>query len=231
VQLVATVEDQESGHDRLLFLWSAGVGTIIGNGLNATWQAPTDFATPADPAVTLTVVENYQGLNAQGQIVSLEHRVTRSVTVHLHNSVKELADMGRSFLQKFANSSITPAAAVVDFSDSCPGKQDELEDIEDNRENYFILGSQLGEPRVSNLTKYQRADITISCSFQSRRLKCPSGSSGCTVGEIDRVSGTCRLTAIYERARWWLCDSRFSSSSSISPGMRLFFGADTLTLP
>jgi hypothetical protein len=234
ILVAATVEDQESGHDRLTFLWSspAGSGTFVATGVDASWQAAADLATPVDIPLTLTVVESYEGLDAQGELATLEHRVSRSVTVRVHNSVKELGDMGLSFLEKFANSSLSPDECLVDFSDNCSGKQSEREDIERNREHYLILDWELGTPSVTNLSKYNRADIAIPCSFQSAFVKCSAEvTEDCVVGEIESVSGTCRLTAVYEQARWWLCSSRFSSSGSLSPMMRSFFGSDADSLP
>jgi hypothetical protein len=231
VELTAAVQDQESANDQLTFVWSAADGSFTGQGLRVTWQAPATLTTPANPVLILTVVESYKGVNAQGQTVPLEHRISRSVTVRVHNSVKELGDMGRSFLQKFATSSVSPEACVLDFSDGCSGKKAELADIQRNRVNFVILDSRLGEPRVTNLSRYTRADISMSCFFESRRVTCPPGSAGCVVGAIERVSGTCRLTAVYEQARWWLCESRFSGTSLLSPGMRLFFGSAALDAP
>jgi hypothetical protein len=224
VLLSAVVEDQESTADKLAFVWSSPGGAFLGEGTQVNWQPSSDMTTPGNPVLTLTVVETYPGLTDQGKLATLEHRVSRSVSVRLHNSPRELGDMGVAFLQKFANSSISPEACLVDFSDSCSGKKSELGDIQRNRENFLILERSLGEPRVTSLTKYSRADVSISCSFGSKRVKCPSGSSGCVVGAIERVSGTCRLTAVYEQARWWLCDSRFSGSG-LSPSMKLFFGS------
>jgi len=223
----ATVEDLDVGHDRLSFLWSNADGSFMGEGVVVTWQAAEGLVTPADVVLTLTVVENYPGLDAQGQPATLEHRVSRSVTVRVHNSVEELGDMGLSFLDKFATSSLSADECLVDFSDNCPGKQSEREDIERNREHYLILDWELGAPIVSNLSKYNRADIAIPCSFESAFVMCsPAVTPDCVVGEIESAAGTCRLTAVYEQARWWLCDSRFSSSSSLSPMMRSFFGSD-----
>ena len=231
VQLTAVVTDAESGPERLQIIWSSTDGTFTGQGLSQTWAPAPSLVTPIEMPLTLTIVESYQGLNAQGVATTLEHRVNRSVTVRIHDSVKELGDMGVSFLNKFADSELSPDACLVDFSDSCRGKASEREDIESNRENFLVLDHTLGAPRVTNLSRYTRGNITISCAFESRRLKCPANDEDCDVGDIEEASGTCRLEAIYERGRWWLCTSNFSSSSDLSPGMRLFFGASADNLP
>jgi hypothetical protein len=225
VQLSAVVEDLESTADQLVFFWSAPIGSFVGQGAQVEWRPSLDAPTPATPALTLTIVERYPGVDSLGKIATFEHRVSRSVSVRLHNSPKELGDMGISFLEKFSNSLISPEACLVDFSSRCAGRQAELEDIQENRELFVILSRELGAPRVTSLTKYVRADVRISCAFVSRRLKCPPGEAGCVVGSLDRANGDCRMTAVYEQARWWLCESRFSGNTLLPAGMKQFFGS------
>jgi hypothetical protein len=231
IELTAIVQDQETAPAQLRFRWSAASGSFVGDGVRVSWQPAANLTTPATVVLTLTVLEGYSALNAQGQIVSLEHQVSRSIAVRVHNSPRELGDMGLSFLQKFATSSVSPEDCLVDFSDNCAGKRAELTDVRRNRENFVILSSRLGEPRITNLSKYTRADIAVSCFFESRRVKCSAGDSGCVVGAIERVDGTCRMTAVYEQARWWLCESRFSGTSVLTPSLRLFFGDDAAGAP
>lgn len=226
VQITATVEDAETAVDKLQFVWSAPSGSFTGEGASVTWRPSETIATPADPVLTVTVVESYSGLDAQGRIVPLEHRVSGSASVRVHNSEKELGDMGLSFLMKFADSSVSPEACVVDFSDGCSGKADEIRDIQRNREKYFILSHALGTPRFTSVRLYKDADMRIACSFESRVIQCLPSETGCVVGAVERVSGDCRLTGVYEQSRWWLCVSNFFASGAVTPGMRDFFGAD-----
>jgi len=227
VEVTATVEDAETAIDKLQFVWSSvPPGSFTGEGPSVTWRPSETMATPADPALTVTVVESYSGLDAQGRIVTLEHRVSGSASVRVHNSEKELGDMGLAFLTKFADSSVSPEACVVDFFDGCPGKADEIGDIQRNREYYVILSHTLGTPRFTSKRLYKDAEMRIACSFESRVIKCPPTNSSCVIGAVERVSGDCRLTGVYEQSRWWLCVSNFIPSSAVSPAMRDFFGAD-----
>jgi hypothetical protein len=132
--------------------------------------------------------------------------------------------MGVSFLTKFGTTSVSPDACLVDFSDNCRGKAEEREDIVRNRENYVILDYDLGTPVVSSLAAFSSAEVRIPCFFRSRIVKCPAGGGSCVVGSTEVANGTCRLTAVYEQARWWLCESRFLAPASLSPAMRRFFG-------
>jgi hypothetical protein len=225
IQLSALVQDLETPVDTLKVLWTSNGGSITGTGRQVAWQAPATLVTPADLVVTFTVIESYKGLDAQGRTIPLEFVVSRSITIRVHNSPKEIADLSLSFLRKFADSSVSPRACMTDFSESCPGKEAEEADIQNNRTKFLILDSELGQPLISGLVKYLRANIAVRCEFESRVLQCPPGSPiACVPGEVERASGTCRLTSVYERGRWWLCESNFDGDADMSPTMRLFFG-------
>ncbi len=224
VEVTATVEDLETAADKLTFVWSATAGSFSGQGAKVTWKASADLATPVDLALTVTVRESYSALDAQGQIVTREHVVSDSVNVRVHNSPKELSAMGLSFLTKFATTSISPEACLVDFSDNCSGKRDELADIRRNREKFVVLYSTFGAPRITSLVTRSSAEMLIACSFQSRIVKCLPGETSCVVGSVESANGDCRLTAVYEQARWWLCSSNFLPRTTLSPAMKGFFG-------
>ena len=99
ITLTATVEDAETPVANLGFAWSAPTGTFGGSGSVVTWTPGADAQTPADITVTLTVTETYTSGSAQ-----LENNATGTVTVHVNNSPKELADLSLRFLGNFANS-------------------------------------------------------------------------------------------------------------------------------
>lgn len=154
VTVTAVVEDLETATDKLTFEWSAVQGTFSGSGPSVTWRVPANISTPVDLALKLTVVEPYLGLSDAGQIASREHRVSSEVSVRVHNSPKELGDIGLGFLTKFATSSIGPEACLVDFTDSCRGKAEELSDVQNNRNHFEIVGHTLGQPRVDVFSPY-----------------------------------------------------------------------------
>ena len=51
-----------------------------------------------------------------------------------------IGQMGVAFLNRFVASEVSPEACLVDFTDACPGKRDELSDIRYNRVHFDILG-------------------------------------------------------------------------------------------
>jgi hypothetical protein len=134
-----------------------------------------------------------------------------------------IGEMAVAFLNRFAASSVSPQACLVDFSSSCRGTSEELSDIQSNREHFQILGARLGTPSVVIAAGGASANISIACSFDSRTIKCDTPN--CRVGDVGSVAGTCTLTSIRESGRWKLCTSNFSGSV-ISPTARTFFGAD-----
>jgi hypothetical protein len=227
VEVTATIVDAESTVGQLQLIWTSDAGQFTGQGTTVTWKPNATIATPADSILTVTVVEPYQALDAQGRLVTREHRVAGSTSLRVHDSRRELGNLGLTFLRRFATSSIAPEACVADFSDNCRGKREEREDIEFNRTHFVILSSEFGAPNFTRLDLYTGAEMLIPCAFESRYIKCPPGTA-CAVGSISRVRGDCRLTAVYEQSRWWLCMSNFLNGSSyLSPAMRAFFGRDT----
>ena len=62
---------------------------------------------PINASLTLTVIERYASVDASGLPVTQENRVSKSITVSVHDSRKEVGDMARQFLLDFSDSSIT----------------------------------------------------------------------------------------------------------------------------
>lgn len=216
----AIVQDAETPVASLIYEWAADAGTFSGEGPSVTWRPPQDLETPADYQLRLTVREPYGAAGADG--VRPEHRVTAtSPPVRVHDSPAELRTLSLSFLEKFANSRLSAEECLVDFTDSCRGKQSEREDIEYNREHYEIRSSSLEFDRLTIEADGMSARMVVECEFRSRIRKCPEGAAGCVVGSTGRVRGDCLLTAVYEQGRWWLCSSNFHGENV--PGIVPFF--------
>ena len=214
VQLTATVTDDNTPVDQLVYQWTALQGTFSGAGRQVTWRAPVPDRTPVAYDLTLTVIERYTVYPPTGGTRTEENRVQALVTVHVNSSFREISDLSLTFLNDFADSSLSPEVVVRNFSDSCRGKLEELEDVRFNRQWCVILSSNV---RVATVTiDYPRgwADIDAPCEFTDRII---------STGRVERASGTCALTATYENWRWWLCDSRFHGQVNITlfpPGHR-----------
>jgi hypothetical protein len=213
VIFTATVRDAETPVNQLIFEWAADAGTFSGAGSSISWRLPDTAATPADYVIRLTVREQYGTAPAGGQ--RPEHRVTaNSNTVRVHNSPKELGDMALRFLTDFANSSVSADTCVRDFSNSCPGKAVERSQIQDNRRDYDVQSFSLRLREAVPSSDKMSGRMRVECSFVSRVKACVPGTSvpNCIVGAIERVSGDCNTTAVYEQGRWWLCDSTFDNA-------------------
>ena len=220
ISVSVVVSDTETPVEQLMYEWQNDAGVFTGQGAAVRWRAPSGPQTPADYVLTVRVTEVYGAPDASG--VRPRHQVTGlSASIRVHDSPKELGDMAMRFLTDFANSSVAPEVAVREFSDSCRGKREELEQVQDNRRNYQILSSQLRLRNVSVASSNASATVQVSCEFLSRILNCPAGAVNCRPGLTEHVRGECRLTSVYENRRWMLCESNFDGE--LLPSMRRFF--------
>lgn len=128
--VTAVVEDPDTSADRLTFEWSADVGTFNGAGASVKWKAPADASTPK--AIVLTVKVSDPGANS----------TTGTVTVSLHNSIKEVGDLSRQFLLDFSDSKNGAAFVVRNFTKSprCEADRDEeFAEIDANRDRKSVV--------------------------------------------------------------------------------------------
>jgi hypothetical protein len=215
VEVTADVTDAETNPDQLTYEWTATAGTLSGSGRSVHWKLAKGSAqTPLDVTITLVVIERYTEVQ-NSVVVSRENRVTQAAEpLRAHDSEAELTKMSLTFLvDYFGNSSVSPDACLVDFSDSCRGKVDELHDIERNRQTFVILSA---EARVANIwisPDRMSAEVTAPCVFHDKEI---------ATGKEGTAKGDCFLTAVYERNRWWLCSSSFLNGSKQSPLQLLF---------
>ncbi len=138
ITVTATATDAESTADRLVYEWSGTDGTFTGTGPSVKWRAPASGATPFVANLKLTVVDRFQTTDGSGLPITFEHRVEKTFTVKVHDSVKEVGGMATLFLENFSKSSVSPATVMQDFLVGCYGTADELQDVIDNRAEYTI---------------------------------------------------------------------------------------------
>jgi hypothetical protein len=236
ITLTATVEDLETPVASLEYRWSAETGTFTGNGAVVTWSPSADAKTPADYVITLTVVETFRS-SVIGSI-ALENKATSTVTAHVNNSPKELAELSLRFLGDFANSRVSPDKCVSEFSDGCSGKKDELQDITANRHDFEILASTLRHTSVQIAPTRSTASVHTFCAFTSRVITatpqsegCKNDPSACGFNSVQSVQGNCLTTSVYDKGRWWLCTSNFLPSGVATAFERAFFGIRRHELP
>ena len=200
IRLNAVVTDAETPVASLGYEWQQPCGgTIRGTGAQVEFQAPFS-STSATCTIRLIVADG-------------PHLVERSVVINIHDSVGEVRALAQQFLDDFADSTVTPATAVRNFSDKCEGKEDELDDVAENRKTRLINSHDYGTPSVN----IRFAGI---CPFRSRSGDaCVATtvrwqSTILTTKQPETTTGTSHITAIYDRPRWWLCRSEFQGSSS-----------------
>ena len=218
IAVTTTVTDAESSAEQLTFQWTATLGTIEGTGASVTFRAPATMAqTPATAEIALTVIERYLEVGQGGLPVERDHRVTRTTTVRVHDSAREVADLGRQFLLLFSDSSNSPETVVAQFTDTCAGKEDEYDDVADDRRDFVILSSSIGSA----------TSVTVNfggvCPHESRPGDACAyypvswTSRDRVTGVVGTVSGVDQVAAVYEGQRWWLCDSRFIADGNSAP--------------
>ena len=206
IQVTAVVMDAESTLDKLTYTWSAspqtgtfgGTTSFSGNQAINTWRPPKGQTTPNMYTITLTVSESYTSAGQARQNI-----VSKSTTVRYNDSPAETLAISTLFIRDFGTYSVTPEQCVRNFSDNCRGKQDELEDIEDNREETQILSSVITSTVVTFNNDLTTGTVEGPCQFED------IPKSGTNAGKREFVSGTCKLTTVYENFRWYLCTSSF----------------------
>jgi hypothetical protein len=211
VEVTAQVRDDETAADRLQFNWTAPVGTFSGSGARVTWQAPSSAQTPASITLTLQVVERYGN--------NLEHRVSRTASVSLHDAAREVGDMARQFLLDFSDTTIKDASRIMrnfGTSATCPQPieiQNERDDVIDHFTNFRMVRFEIGPAAVT-------VNFGGACPFRGKL------GDACAVvptfwDSIDlrtnsrgAVRGNDIVAAAYSRtdARWWLCASDFDGA-------------------
>ena len=144
-----------------------------------------------DVTIHLTVIERYTE-TVNSIVLTRENRATGDASpFRAHDSDAELRKISIEFLVfLFGNSSVSPSGCLVDFSNNCRGKQDELRDIEHNRNTFVILSAEATVASVSISPDRQSAEVIAPCVFRDREI---------ATGHEGTSRGDCFLTAVYER--------------------------------
>jgi hypothetical protein len=206
VVATATVQDAETPISKLLFEWSAEGGTFTGTGASVRWRAPTGITTPAQLKVTVKVTEPLDGTSQS---------VSSTLTVRVHDSIKEITEMSVQFLRDFSEQVLSPENVVRNFYAGCPGRDSELADVSNNQTYYKINSYTIFSPTSANI------NFGGTCPFRNK-----TGVDGCVqtpvewhatykpTGLTETSKGTDQTTAVYRNSRWWLCDSDFDGMTT-----------------
>lgn len=230
IALTATVEDAETPLTQLTYQWAASAGTITGSGTTATWTMPKGITAGVDVVITLTVIDTYNML-LNNQIVQRQFTVPgTSSPFRVHDSEAETKELARKFLvDLFGDSSVSPNACMVDFSDACAnfdeGKINELTQIEDHRRTHLVVSRQLLNQRV-DVFPSQLDFRSVHSAMLYVDIRKADNHLGTTCGDFE-------VTVVYVNGRWWICESYFRSAdksfcpaSANSGGVARIMGSD-----
>jgi IPT/TIG domain-containing protein len=220
LNVTAAVQDAETPVANLTYEYTSDSGgTIIGSGPAVQWRAPASGNAPLTAIITLTVTERYTSVDENGLPVGKENKVTKTGTVSVHDSVREISGMASTFLNDFSRQ-IAPSIVVQNFRDACPqasgGKSAELSDVVDNQRDFTITQFAIGVPRVTIAFGGQ-------CTLFSTRNRpgdacalVPSEwySTEKKTGAKFHVIGTDQVSAAFIENRWWLCESDFLGTNT-----------------
>jgi hypothetical protein len=220
-EISATVQDQESLPSSLTYEWTATGGSFAGTGATVRWTAPA-VTTPSAYDLTLTVIERYTVALAGGGSETRENRSTARATIRVNDSTREVTALATTFVDDFLHSERTPEFCVRNFSDSCPGKREELSDIQQNRAR-FVNNPGASSMGPSSIVFYDSGSTTRRTPVPASQAVYAELTAACRFAAFDKTTGqngiavgTCLLTNVYENFQWRLCDSRFTTPS-LSP--------------
>jgi hypothetical protein len=220
VDVAATVTDAETPIDELVYQWTATAGTFTGTGRNPTWTAPDGASTPVAVTITLKVVESY---GHPGQPKNFSQEVTRTQTIALHDSLKEVGDMARSFLTEFSKPQTNQNVDDVmkDFSESrCPQAnevRDERDQVIAHYTNYVMVDYVIGQASV-NLDFGGACDFRGALGDACAVVPVYWNSTEKSTGVTSSTSGLDHISAVYaaDDSRWWLCSSQYEHLGSLT---------------
>jgi hypothetical protein len=200
IQVTLVVEDAESTATQLTYGWQQTCsGTFTGTGPQVEWTAPAMGTLPSMCTIQVTITDG-------------PHVVTSSIPVRVHNSVEEVGVLALEFLEEFAVSTIPAATTVRNFSSSCPGKADELKDVEENRRDYIHVSHTYGAAKVTvafgGMCKTKTADACVITPVEWR-------STLIRTGQLEVATGISTISGVYRDSRWWLCDSSADGVSTL----------------
>lgn len=213
ITLTASVTDNETPASQLTYQWS-GPGSFSQQAATTTWTMPTDQVTPSQISVTLKVSETY----TEGAVTHTNVSAPATYVLNVHDSQKEILDIGEKFLTLFSQSNISTGQVLQDFSATCDrgdGRRAEQGDVDDNRRDYiedfsaFRIQRRLpvtfnfqGSCFTSDGREQRNVDACASFAVHWEDTKKSTGAHGVTEG-IDFVS------AVLENNQWRLCHSAY----------------------
>jgi hypothetical protein len=226
ITLVATVTDNETSAGNLTYTWS-GPGTFSGAGPSITWRAPSSVGpTPSPVVVTLTVTETF----VENGVTHTNLSTPAPFAVQVHDSQKEILDLGEDFLTLFSNSDVPVETVLRGFSTTCDrgdGRASEASDTANQRRKYRQDFSRFRITRLPPVTfNFGRTCVAFG---DPGRVRPADACSLFTVhweftylvsegnfkpGDKGVQDGRDHVTAVLESNQWRLCHSDFNGAET-----------------
>ena len=213
VTLMASVADAETLASALAYEWS-GAGTFVGSGATTTWQLPASLSpTPSPVTATLLVTETF----AEGAVIH-RHRTSASFVASVHDSQREVLDMGEDFLTRFSRSEVPTSEVLHNFSRTCDlgrGRADEEGDVDRNRDTYIHDFAAFRITRRAPFSiNFRSACFVSDGRVQANTDACASFAVHWEVttkstGAREITNGVDYVSAVLENNQWKLCHSSF----------------------
>jgi len=206
------------GRGILSYAWS-GPGTFTGTGPTVLWTAPNlPLTTPSTQGLTLTVTERYD----EGGVT---HTNTTSNTfrMRVHDSQKEILDMGEDFLTLFSRNEVPTDTVLHNFSTACDGGRGRLDEASDTSNARLKYHQDFSKFRITRAPPV-RFNFGGACLAFGSRLRPADACSLFTVhweftylvpedghkaGDRGVTDGMDHVTAVLEGDNWKLCHSDF----------------------
>jgi hypothetical protein len=219
ITLVATVTDNETPPGSLTYTWS-GLGSFAANAATTAWTAPATVSPiPSPVVVTLVVTETF----TEGGVLHTQQSAPGSFTVQVHDSQKEIMDLGEDFLTLFSNSDVSVNDVLHNFSPTCDGgdgRSAEASDTADARRKYRQDFSRFTISRLPPVT-FNFGGACVAFGERVRRADACSlfrvhweltylvAEGMFKAGDRGVTNGRDHVTAVLENNRWRLCHSDF----------------------
>jgi hypothetical protein len=218
VTLVADATDAETPVSALTFLWT-GPGTFGGTTATTSWHLPATVSpTPSPVTVSVTAVETY----VEGKLTHTQTSDPKTLVMQVHDSQKEILDIGQDFLTLFSDSSVSTNDVLHNFSTTCDGgngRNDEKLDVDQNRTLYVQDFSAF---RISRrgpaIINFHSVCVLPDGRVQANIDACASYAVHWEVnkkstGARQVTNGVDYVSAVLENNAWRLCHSSFIATN------------------
>lgn len=220
VTLIATVTDAETPTSSLASEWS-GPGIFAASEPITIWRLPATVSpAPSPVTATLTVTETF----VEGSVTH-KNVTTAPFVMQVHDSQKEILDLGEDFLTLFSQSQISSTDVLHNFSRACDrgtGYDDEKVDTDKNR---TYLREDFSKFTIARLPPVL-VNFGGRCPFRSRSADACSqfrvhweatyikAIDNHKVGDHETTNGIDYVTAVLESNKWHLCHSDFDGTAT-----------------